>query len=606
MKNLNKIIHKFYFVGLILFVAFGLGYSQLAFFLHDESKSVLKVQKIQTIKSDIQDLRRSFIEARFWERVILSQSTPEAERRYGQLQQMIHQLLETLQQSGLLVPDIHERIESINNNFTDYEIIFAEIVQLETKQRLSETLSENVYQSLIANILKSSDNNLLHPAFSLSQFQQRYQSRHRASEYQALQIVLQSLESKFAMQPVKDSRLPEYIIKYNKLLDDDFARDQKIQHLNQRFDAISDQVGVVMKTSIELINSAVVEEKKNVNQLRERLKLSFLVSMTLMIIGAYLISAYIFRQIINPIQSLLKVSRNVREGKMSSRFTPWRKNSDELTELGTSFNVMLDTLANREQELAQHLDSLEEQIFSRTERLKMSNMALNKEVARRIEVERQLQQYADTKAILLQEVNHRVKNNLMSIISMLHQEEDRVGGYNAECGSEYGQRLQEIIGRISGLLTVHSMLSSSQWAPLPLYLLSKNIIDNVFKEKSIDFEVAPGDAFVDSDQAYYIAIVLNELATNTKKYAFNQRNTVKVQVTVVVEGDSICLEYRDDGSGYPESVLKGDYRKECIGFQLISGIISKSLQGRYEFRNDKGALARIVFPVRIVNPEKRE
>ena len=56
-----------------------------------------------------------------------------------------------------------------------------------------------------------------------------------------------------------------------------------------------------------------------------------------------------------------------------------------------------------------------------------------------------------------------------------------------------------------------------------------------------------------------------------------------------------ALQYRDNGPGYPESILAGEIPSKCIGFNLLNGIVKKSLQGTIEFKNDKGALARITF-----------
>ncbi|HES60056.1 MAG TPA: PAS domain S-box protein, partial [Caldithrix sp.] len=89
--------------------------------------------------------------------------------------------------------------------------------------------------------------------------------------------------------------------------------------------------------------------------------------------------------------------------------------------------------------------------------------------------EDKLRNYAETQQVLLREVNHRVKNNLATIISMLHKEEDRAAskGY-----ANHLPVLQNLENRVNGLLTVHSILASINWQPVELSQLCEKVISN--------------------------------------------------------------------------------------------------------------------------------
>jgi len=290
---LNKIIHKFYIVGLILVLSFGLGYAQLAFFFKNESQSTFKVHDTQVVKNDIKQLKHFFIEIRFWERIIFTEGTPEAERKFGLLLRSIHRQLNTLQTNAIAL-GILDKLDFISQKLTDYETAFGQIVQLKTEQRLGQTLLENTYQSLTANILSGKETRLLHPVFNLSHFQQHYLDNHRLSEYQALKIVLQALERKLQRRQATDKRPTEYCSRYRELLGQDFRMENEIRLLNDSFDEISGQVSEYLQTAIEITNRIVEQETKIATQLRRRLNLSFLVSMTLAFFGVFLISTYIF------------------------------------------------------------------------------------------------------------------------------------------------------------------------------------------------------------------------------------------------------------------------------------------------------------------------
>ena len=270
---------------------------------------------------------------------------------------------------------------------------------------------------------------------------------------------------------------------------------------------------------------------------------------------------------------------------------------DEITQLASSFNTMLARLKESH-------DSLEQRVADRTKELQNLNLKLAAEVNERSMAEAKTRAYAETQAVLLKEVNHRVKNNLVAIISMLHQEEDRA----RERGMpEYQNRIQEVVWRVSGLLTVHRLLSSSEWQPLQLSQLCESVIQEAIKglpaHQAVHLHVSPSDVHVDSDQAHYLAMVLNELSTNTMKYALGDRQSASIAVAIEEQDGTIQLTYRDDGPGYPDPEQQGDSPASGIGFHLIFGLVIRSMQGTIALTNDNGAVARITFPALVPDRE---
>ena len=96
-----------------------------------------------------------------------------------------------------------------------------------------------------------------------------------------------------------------------------------------------------------------------------------------------------------------------------------------------------------------------------------------------------------------------------------------------------------------------------------------------------------------SDQAYHLALVINELATNTAKHGLQERDTAHIAIRVTLDDDTIRFEFRDDGPGYPEEVLR--LERHNVGFDLIQNIVRKSLRGELALHNDPGAVAVIRF-----------
>ena len=201
----------------------------------------------------------------------------------------------------------------------------------------------------------------------------------------------------------------------------------------------------------------------------------------------------------------------------------------------------------------------------------------------------QARQDAETKATLLQEVNHRVKNNLTALVGLLYAEQRYAKSKEQQA---YQTILMELTNRIQGLVTVHAMLSDSGWAPLPLDRLSQGIIHAALqvlpRNKWISVTVTPSPIQVTPKQANSLALVINELATNSGKYAFRGRDTANISVCITCETTTseikpaaqhntnsnteevIVLEFRDDGPGYPDPVLQ--LEEHNVGLYLVQAL----------------------------------
>jgi two-component sensor histidine kinase len=103
--------------------------------------------------------------------------------------------------------------------------------------------------------------------------------------------------------------------------------------------------------------------------------------------------------------------------------------------------------------------------------------------------------------------------------------------------------------------------------------------------------------------------VINELTTNTVKYALPEDGTASITIRIAVEGEAtpkghpILFEFRDDGSGYPEDMLLPDHRRYNVGFDLIQSIVHDGLGGELVLRNDRGAVTTIRFKTEVALDE---
>ncbi|HDQ71611.1 MAG TPA: GAF domain-containing protein, partial [Chloroflexi bacterium] len=206
----------------------------------------------------------------------------------------------------------------------------------------------------------------------------------------------------------------------------------------------------------------------------------------------------------------------------------------------------------------------------------------------------QAQRDAVTKSALLREVNHRVKNNLAAIIGLLYAERRRA---DAEELDVYDVIMQDLANRVQGLATVHNLLSAAEWSNLPLNELAERIIDSALDMlphgKRVSVDVCPSPVWVTPDQAHNLALVINEIATNTIKYGLRGRDRVHISVQIEEQDNLVTFEFRDDGPGFPEEVLRAG--QSSVGFDLIRSIVRENLSGDLSLRSCDGAITTIQF-----------
>ena len=202
-------------------------------------------------------------------------------------------------------------------------------------------------------------------------------------------------------------------------------------------------------------------------------------------------------------------------------------------------------------------------------------------------------QDSEVKSALLEEVNHRVKNNLSAIIGLMYHERERRSRHRRS----YLAVMDDLTSRVLSLATVHDLLSASEWAPLLLSELAAQVTRSALQavptRANVTADITPSPVRVTADQARHLALVINELATNAAKYALGERNQARFVVTISRDGDAVLCDFRDDGPGYPDAVLqRGQYG---VGLRLVESLVRNSLRGALALRNEDGAVVDIRF-----------
>ncbi|MCJ7615032.1 MAG: transporter substrate-binding domain-containing protein, partial [Desulfobacterales bacterium] len=272
---------------------------------------------------------------------------------------------------------------------------------------------------------------------------------------------------------------------------------------------------------------------------------------------------------------LLGFSQTIEKAKL-----PWKKIIVVISFLLVTvilffaWNIVLRRKVSQKTEALQKAhDELERRVYERTIELTNTNEQLTQE-------QKNVVKYLETQTVLLREVNHRVKNNLSAIIGMLYIEQDRA---KAKGKADYSDALNNLIGRIEGLSTVHSLLSASGWQPLLLTELCDQLISSVLVSaspgKTISFDIDSSKVRVNSNQAHNLALVINELAMNTLKHALAESESTKIRVRIEKKEDLISIIFKDDGPGFPQNIITKGEKAANVGLELIFGIVKKNLRG---------------------------
>jgi two-component sensor histidine kinase len=179
------------------------------------------------------------------------------------------------------------------------------------------------------------------------------------------------------------------------------------------------------------------------------------------------------------------------------------------------------------------------------------------------------------KDILIQEINHRVKNNLQFILAMVEMQMDK---------NETTGPLISTARRITAMSLVHEMLYDNkevQVLHLKKYVseLIKNFTDLASNmENPVDIQLDIADTIVSAKTAISLGIIISELVSNSFKHAFNNIEfpIITIQIVEMKNTNQMVLTIGDNGNGMNVDCLSSN----GFGMKMID-IFSRQLDGEY-------------------------
>jgi len=193
---------------------------------------------------------------------------------------------------------------------------------------------------------------------------------------------------------------------------------------------------------------------------------------------------------------------------------------------------------------------------------------------------------------MIKEIHHRVKNNLQIVSSLLNLQSENTND------EEFKKLIVTSRNRINSIALVHEMLYTTGHHEKVevngyIQMLGQNIHNSLTKPNSnIKFEYnIEKDFYLDLDTMIPIGLILNEIFTNSIKYAFPD-NTGVISVTLNKKNNLNNLLIQDNGLGLPENYKNES--KTNLGLKLIE-MLTEQIDGKLEILNGKGTGFKIVF-----------
>lgn len=218
-----------------------------------------------------------------------------------------------------------------------------------------------------------------------------------------------------------------------------------------------------------------------------------------------------------------------------------------------------------------------------------------------IKIEHQNQE----KNVLIQEVHHRVKNNLQTISSL-------IGMQLMTIGTDEGKKiLQETLRRINAMSLVHEMLYSSDSLS---HISSRNFIEvlstssiEIYDQKPANMEFTSDviDVELEVSTCISLGMIISEAISNCMIHAFHatEHPSLHIDLSYADQLGWLSLSIKDNGSGIPEEYLNG--KKGTMGMRLLH-IFARQLNAGFQIENKNGTSICLQFKINShEDPDRR-
>jgi two-component sensor histidine kinase len=283
----------------------------------------------------------------------------------------------------------------------------------------------------------------------------------------------------------------------------------------------------------------------------------------LALIISILFGYFLFKRWLKNIETLSNTARQICLGKLNFRSNI--KGNDDIGILGVAFDSMLDKIEN-------NIKNLDLEVANRTEELSNSLKA---------------------KELLLQEIHHRVKNNLSLTINFIKLQKFKIKDKNII------EALTNIENRVYTMALLHTKLYESKnldFIDFEDYVkeLVFDIKSTFENEQNILININIKNIFFNIEQAIPCGLIINETVVNALKYAFPTKEG-EIKISLIKNRTEYILEIIDNGIGLNKNFNLEELNS--LGLNLVNSITTIQLNGLLEIKQKNGTHLIIKFPL---------
>lgn len=279
---------------------------------------------------------------------------------------------------------------------------------------------------------------------------------------------------------------------------------------------------------------------------------------------------------LHPEEDLPKHERAIQQVKQEGQWHGERQLLDQKT--GETIEVLFDGFVINDPETGEPLE--------------FAAVATN--ISQQIEIEEQLRKMVHEKETLLQEVHHRVKNNLQVVLGLIGLQAREMDNDQAVDALENSKR------RIQSMAMIHEKLyEGAQLSTLDFGNYVEDLLERIvesYPENNLRprVETSIQPANLDPDTVISCGLILNELVSNSIKHGFDNQDDATIEVEFFTDDRmNYHLHVADNGKGFEPDELE---EAGSLGMRLVRNLTRNQLHGDLEFSQENGLEVEIVFP----------
>jgi two-component sensor histidine kinase len=224
--------------------------------------------------------------------------------------------------------------------------------------------------------------------------------------------------------------------------------------------------------------------------------------------------------------------------------------------------------------------------------IKRTNKQLQDLADQNYQLYEQARRDAEERALLLRELDHRVRNNLAVITGLIRMERNRRPARPAE------EALESLENRLRSFIFVHEALRRQNYKGVPIRETTEKLAERLrtawHVERRIEIRLEGDSPILDEKQGFATSLILNELIANAFRHGFPPGRNGVLRINIRQLRGRVRVEVVDDGVG-----TQVEKKSDVVGSgrSIVNALATDELAGTFEFSsNENGTVAAVEFP----------